>query len=273
MKRGEEGEKEMRQKLGQHFLTDVTVIDDMVGSLKLDTDVIVEVGPGKGVLTDELLKTGKPVVAVEWDELMVAHLLNRFATSDNFYLVHADIRKFDLIKYIKSLFPSFKTYSIAANLPYYLTSYFVRQTFEYQMLPTEMSLLVQREVAERITAGCHSSERSMLSVLSQTYSKPSIVRQVSRLAFNPPPEVESAVVLFDEISNPFKSREAERHYFRVVKAGFASKRKTIVNAIGAGLHLERAEAELILTKAGISSSVRAEDVAVGEWMALDKVVD
>jgi 16S rRNA (adenine1518-N6/adenine1519-N6)-dimethyltransferase len=261
----------MRQKLGQHFLTDVTVIDDMVASLKFDTDVLVEVGPGKGVLTDELLKTGKPVVAVEWDELMVAHLLNRFAASENFYLVHADIRKFDLITYIKGLFPSFKTYTIAANLPYYLTSYFVRQAFEYQVLPSQMSLLVQKEVAERITAECHSSDRSMLSVLSQTYSKPRIVRQVSRFAFNPPPEVESAVVLFDEIANPFKTREVERHYFRVVKAGFASKRKTIVNAIGAGLHLERGAAEELLNKAGIETSVRAEDISVEQWVALDTV--
>ena len=136
-----------------------------------------------------------------------------------------------------------------------------------------MSLLVQREVAERITAECHSSDRSMLSVLSQTYSKPSIVRQVSRLAFNPPPEVESAVVLFDEIANPFKSREDERHYFRVVKAGFASKRKTIVNAIGAGLHLGRNKVEELLNEAGIETNIRAEDVTVSQWKALDKVTD
>jgi len=262
----------MRQKLGQHFLIDTTVINDMVASLKFDADVVVEVGPGKGVLTNELLRQGKPVVAIEWDEAMVTHLLTRFAESDNFYLVHADIRQFDLIKYLKNTFPRMKTYLIAANLPYYLTSYFVRQAFEYQVFPSQMSLLVQKEVAERIVAECHSSERSMLSVLSQTYSQPRIVRNVSRLAFNPPPEVESAVVVFDKITNPFKTREEERHYFRVVKAGFASKRKTILNAISAGLHLERREAEKLLNKVGIDSGVRAEDVSIDQWRSVDKEV-
>ncbi|MFA6082546.1 MAG: 16S rRNA (adenine(1518)-N(6)/adenine(1519)-N(6))-dimethyltransferase RsmA [Patescibacteria group bacterium] len=258
----------MRQKLGQHFLNDLNVIKTAVINLPKPTDdlLVVEVGPGQGVLTRELLNAGYQVLAIEWDEELLASLQAEFSGQKRLHLINADIRTFDLVKQIKSL--KFSRYVIAANLPYYLSSYFLRSVFGYQLLPEKMVLLLQQEVAQRLAAEVGSKKRSTLSILAQSYCRPEVILSVPASSFTPPPKVTSALVEMDQIKNPFKSNEESKRFFRVVKAGFGEKRKTIINSLAGGMHLEKDEIGLMLSELKIDSTLRAEDLSIEQWRKL-----
>lgn len=261
----------MRQKLGQHFLTDESVLNKIIETYRPSGgEVIVEVGPGKGVLTERLLKLGQKVLAIEWDETFVINLKQKYANIANIRIENADIRHFDLVNCLKGMGEN--EYAVVANLPYYLSSYFIRQLFEYQILPKSAVILVQKEVAERLVAKPGSKTRSTLSVLAQIYSTVKIELAVSPNAFTPPPKVESAIVSFENIKNPFKSKDQEKGFFRVVKAGFSSKRKTLLNSLSAGLRVDRSEVEKKLNDVGIDPKLRAEDLTNEEWLKLENEI-
>ncbi len=261
----------MRQRLGQHFLKDQAVIEKIADSMTYKKgETIVEVGPGKGVLTAALLERGARVIAIEWDEQLAVDLIERFPDHQNLQVVQADIRSFDLIRHLKK--EKIAKYNIAANLPYYLSSFFLRQVFQYAVLPQHMVLLLQREVAERLVASPGSSDRSVLSVMTQLYSTQKIVQLVPASAFVPPPKVESAVVVFTEISNPFNSYNETKSFFRLIKAGFGAKRKTILNALSGGLHMEKSHIEQILSSIKIDPNVRAQDLTLEQWRALHQTL-
>lgn len=257
----------MRQKLGQHFLKDEDVLDKTIEYYNSVSDeIIVEVGPGEGALTDKLLQLKHKVVAIEWDEALYSYLRAKYSDNSSVEIINADIRHFDLVKYL--IDKKNTKYSVIANLPYYLSSYFIRQLFEYQVLPRSAIILIQKEVAERLTAKSGSKTRSVISVLAQIYSQPEIKFVVPATAFNPPPEVESAIIKFDNIANPFDSIEQRKLFFRVIKAGFSSKRKTILNSLSAGLAMSREVVEIILNNVCIKTDLRAEDLTNEEWFKI-----
>jgi 16S rRNA (adenine1518-N6/adenine1519-N6)-dimethyltransferase len=257
-----------RQKLGQHFLHDESVLDAIISAYCPTLgELIVEVGPGKGALTEKLLLLDQKVIGVEWDEEMLAVLRQKYSKDQNLILEHADIRHFNLINFIDGI--GYSDYSIVANLPYYLSAYFMRQLFEYSRLPRQAILLIQKEVAERVIAKPGTKTRSTLSVLAQVYSSPKINLIVPPTSFTPPPQVESAVVSFEKIKNPFVNKTQEKNFFRVVKSGFSSKRKTLLNSLSAGLHMERDEIAQILQNVAIDANLRAESISVDQWFKLE----
>lgn len=259
----------VRQRLGQHFLVDRSVIDTIVSVSSIGKhDIVVEVGPGKGILTKSLVDTGAHVIAIEWDAELAQKLLLQFKSKPNARVLNADIRTFDLMQYLHRQSGGQFSYRIVANLPYYLTSYLLRQVFSYEALPASMTLLIQREVADRIVAPAGSSDRSILSVLCQAYSDPHIVRLVSSSAFVPPPQVESAIIQFHHISRQLFTKMNEKKFFRLVKAGFSSKRKIILNSVAAGLGREKSDIAQGLEKAHILPTFRAEQLSLEQWKQL-----
>lgn len=260
-----------RQKLGQHFLNDQKVLNSIVDQLPPPGEqMILEVGPGKGVMTERMLSKGYSVLAVEWDSQLAESLTSKLSDNPKLLVVQADIRTFDVVSYLESIIGPSPQFSIAANLPYYLSSFFLRQVFEWRVLPKNMVLLLQKEVAERLCAKPGQTNRSILSIMAQSYSNPRIVLSVPRSAFYPPPEVDSAVIVFDQITDQFFSAIDRKKFFQLVKAGFSGKRKTLLNSLSGGLRLDKSRVESILNSAGIDSQLRAQDISNDQWLFIYK---
>lgn len=246
----------MGQRLGQHFLANdyyAKVLADAVAVREGET--IVEVGPGKGALTKHLLATGAPVIAIEKDESLALALPSLFSNS-RLAVTTGDVRDF---------VPPSSPYVVAANIPYYITGEIIRQFLEAERQPRAMALLIQKEVAERIVA--RNAKESILSLSVKVFGTPSVVIKVGKGNFNPPPSVDSAILLVQDISREnFASRDTERAFFDVVRTGFSSKRKLLSGNLskkydkGAVLHA--------FATVGLVEKVRAEDVALDQWLAL-----
>lgn len=248
-------------RLGQHFLKHGWAARALAyAAAPKDGETIVEIGPGKGILTKELLALG-PVVAVEKDEALVALLKETFAEdigSGKLRLIEGDVR--DVTP--QSLGVSTGAYILAANIPYYITGEIIRQFLTSDAPPRAMALLIQKEVAQRIT----SDKESILSLSVKAYGTPKIAEKVSRTHFSPPPSVDSAIILVDAISKDFFSDISEDDFFTVVRAGFASKRKQLANNLSVAYGREKAVAAM--TECGIAEKARAEEIHIGKWKEL-----
>ncbi|MSR79070.1 MAG: ribosomal RNA small subunit methyltransferase A [Candidatus Taylorbacteria bacterium] len=250
-------------KLGQHLLTNVGIARAVaVAAGVTNGDKVLEIGPGKGMLTKEILLLGGIVTAVEKDPGMVAVLREKFAEEicNSKLIIHeGDARDLTPDK----LFPK-GTYKIAANIPYYITGELIRSCLTAKNKPVSLALLVQKEVAVRIA---RSKKESILSLSVKAYGTPKYIKTVSRGSFNPPPSVDSAILAVYDISNKNFKKIAEKDFFRIVKAGFAQKRKTLAGNLKRALDINAVEA---LDAVGISEKVRAEDLTPEEWLALTK---
>lgn len=264
-----------RQRLGQHFLKDGAVIEQMLAvTPKRDDEIVVEIGPGQGVLTRALAARGDLVVAIEWDEELAARLAIQFRDHANVTMVQNDIRTFDLVGFLASISGGKALhYSIIANIPYYLTSYLLRQVFELKTLPSRMTLLMQKEVAERLCAAPGASECSVLTVMVQAYCRPQIVMHVPASSFTPPPRVESAVVAFRAISSAYFDDIDQKAFFRVVKAGFGEKRKRLANALAGGLHRDKQAMDALTKTLRFAPDIRAQELSLAQWKALYHAVE
>ncbi len=259
-----------RKSLGQHFLLDETHLARIVDAAELSAqDVVLEVGPGPGPLTERLAVHAAQVIAVEADLRMVDFLRTRLAHHTNLHLVHADILQFDPCT-IPSLLPTPYSvlptpYKTVANLPYYITSPVLRHLLETACPPELMVVTVQREVAERVVA--HPPDMSLLAVSVQLYAEGEIVGRIPPGAFYPPPQVESAILRLRRrpaLAVPLAAGEVER-FFDVVRAGFGQKRKQLHNSLASGLHLPAAEVNAALVRAGVDGRRRAETLTLAEW--------
>ena len=252
-------------RLGQHFLTGTWAAARLAEAVHVQTsETILEIGPGKGALTRELLATGEKVLAVEKDGALVEQLKQTFAAeidSGALKIVVADIRDFEPERFGLTA----GGYVLAANIPYYITCEIIRQFLETPAQPRAMALLIQKEVAERIIA--RDGKESILSLSVKAYGKPKIVAKVSRGNFSPPPSVDSAILLVGDISKKFFDDLDERIFFKVVKAGFSSKRKFLANNLSM---FGKAEAQQALNACGLSPKTRAEDVPLQEWGELTR---
>ncbi len=250
----------MGQRLGQHFLNAQWVARDLIASLSLlPHETILEIGPGKGALTKELLKTGRRVVAIEKDTHLVAELRATFTEeieSGLLTLIERDIRGFKPEEH--GLLN--QSYVLAANIPYYITGEIIRLFLEAKAQPRAMALLIQKEVAERIVA--RDKKESILSLSVKAYGTPRFVAKVPAGCFNPPPTVDSAILLISDISRTSFSDLTEEMFFLIVKAGFAAKRKQLGGNLGKVFGTKAAHA---LQTAHLDTSVRAEDLTLEEW--------
>ncbi|MHB1163301.1 MAG: 16S rRNA (adenine(1518)-N(6)/adenine(1519)-N(6))-dimethyltransferase RsmA [Minisyncoccota bacterium] len=244
-----------KQSLGQNFLMHARIAERIALTALLTPDAVVfEIGPGTGMLTRELLKCAKKVIAVEADYELFEKLQSDFASEiadGRLELSHGDLRAFDITTLPKG-------YALVANIPYYLTGEIFRMFLESENQPSTMTLLVQKEVAERIA---RQKKESILSLSIKAYSTPKYEFTVPRGAFSPAPKVDSAVLTLRGISRErFASREEEQRFFALVRAGFAHKRKFVRKNLS----------EAGFSAGDISEKARAEDLPLSAWLALAK---
>src|SRR3989338_4845683 len=233
----------MPTKLGQNFLVNKDIAKKIVEAAELKPDdVVLEIGPGKGILTEELAKKAGKVIAVEIDGNLVEILENKFKNKKNVEIIKGDVLQ--LTTYNLQL----TTYKIVANLPYYITSPVIRKFLESENPPSKMILMLQKEVAERIVAS--SGKKSILAVSVQYYAQPQVIFNVPRENFDPAPEVDSAVI-------HIKTLKQEN-----------IKTKTLINNLANSFHLEKKEVEEKLKRVGISSRTRAQELSVKDWKKL-----
>jgi len=251
-----------KKSLGQNFLKSKSVVVDILNASKLNSsDNVLEIGPGKGVLTEELLKNARTVIAIEKDGTLIEHLKEKFSCeikTKKLILIHGDILNVNLSPYKLQA----GSYKLIANIPYYITGQIFKLFLESNTCPSKMVLMVQKEVAERITA--KDKKESILSISVKVYGVPRLVKKIAASNFSPKPKVDSAILLIENISSPFKNIKEEKHFFEILKKGFAHKRKLLRNNLGCESG--------ILDKCGIDEKVRAEELSVKNWVCLSKKV-
>jgi len=263
-----------RKSLGQHFLVDREILEKVVSAAELSAnDIVIEVGPGLGVLTREQAKRAGSVIAVELDDRLVAILKQDLAAAKNVSVINEDILKIDpaaLIEKQKLNLPDLKdksdNYKVVANLPYYITSAVLRYFLEAPLKPQLMVVMLQKEVAEVIVA--EPGKMSLLSVSVQFYGKPEIVSYVPAESFHPAPKVDSAILRINVYPRPPIAFDDIDDFFGLVRAGFCAPRKQLVNTLAQGLGLSKPEALSLLDRADIIYKRRAETLSIEEWQRL-----
>ncbi len=251
------------KSLGQHWLRDRDVLAHIADCAELEADdAVLEIGPGLGTLTSELLRRSKKVIAVEFDEELARKLPAQFPGKD-LTVVQSDILSFDL-----SQLPA--GYKVVANVPYYITSKIVQLLMTADNKPTIAVLLVQKEVAERLAA--KPGNMSILAVSAQLFAEVSLGDVVGAEMFTPPPKVDSQVVILKTRSTPFLTDIPEKEFFRVVKAGFSAKRKMLRSSLSGGLSITKDQAEAYLNAAGIKPDDRAESLSLEQWQTLTRII-
>jgi len=251
------------KSLGQHWLRDRAVLSHIADCAKLTPDdTVLEIGPGLGTLTSELLRRAKNVLAVEFDGDLARKLPAQFP-GKNLEVVNQDILKFNL-----SQLPI--GYKVVANVPYYITSKIVQLLMTAKNKPATVVLLVQKEVAERLAA--QPGDMSILAISAQIYAEVSLGAVVPARLFTPPPKVDSQVVILKMRPQPLLNGVDEADFFRTVKAGFSAKRKKLRSSLAGGLSLDKNTVERLLAKAEISPDARAETLGLDDWMRLTKVL-
>ncbi len=249
-----------KKSLGQNFLKSGKALGDIVraGEVSAD-DIVLEIGPGKGALTEKLLETGAKVFAVEKDRDLIPLLSEKFANyiaSGKLELIEADILDFDPAAY--RLSPN--AYKLVGNIPYYITGAIIRKFLESDYQPTLAVFLVQKEVAERIVA--RDGKESILSISVKAYGAPHYIDKVPRRYFSPEPAVDSAIIHIDGISKRNFKDVSEQNFFTIVKAAFGQKRKTLAN----NLAIYRSPTSI--EELGIDPKARAEDLKLTDFFAL-----
>jgi 16S rRNA (adenine1518-N6/adenine1519-N6)-dimethyltransferase len=250
-----------KKKLGQHFLINRAVSKKILKASGIQPgDVILEIGPGIGNLTQELAREARKVIAVEKDRKMIEVLEKTTKGFKNIKIIQGDILKINSGDY--DLKPG--KYKIIANLPYYITSPVIRKFLESKNQPEKMVLMIQKEVAQRIVA--KPPNMSLLAISVQFYAKPEIITFISKGSFWPQPKVDSAII---QITDIHKNKKVSRdNFFKIVKAGFSQPRKQIINNFIRGLKADRKKVEQWLFKNSINPERRAETLELQEWLEL-----
>ena len=252
-----------KKGLGQNFLTSRNVLEEIVDAAEIDSSVI-EVGPGFGVLTSELAKHSDKVVTIEIDERLIDVLEYTLADCDNVKIVNADVLKLDLHRLIQEEFDGEKV-SLAANLPYYITTPIITKLLEEKLPLKNIVVMVQKEVAQRMAAKPSSKDYGAITVLCQYYTEPSVVTNVPASLFVPPPKVDSAVLKLKLREKPAVQVQDEKMFFRAVKAAFSQRRKTLLNCLCANFSLPKDEISALLENIGITPSRRGETLSLQEF--------
>lgn len=252
------------KSLGQNWLRDRDALAHIADCAELDKDdVVLEIGPGLGTLTSELLRRVKKVIAVEYDQNLAQKLPGQFPGKD-LTVINADILQFDL-----SSLP--ENYKVVANIPYYITSKIVQMLVSVKNKPSLAVLLVQKEVAERLAA--KPGDLSVLGISAQIYAEVSLGGVVSAELFTPPPKVDSQIVILKMRSESLLGDVNKEDFFRVVKAGFSEKRKKLKSSLANGLRLSKIDIENILHQVNINPDDRAENLSIDDWINLTIILN
>ncbi|HUS10085.1 MAG TPA: 16S rRNA (adenine(1518)-N(6)/adenine(1519)-N(6))-dimethyltransferase RsmA [Pyrinomonadaceae bacterium] len=264
------------KRFGQNFLTDQRTIQRIIDALQPHADeTIIEIGPGRGALTVPLLQRAGSLVAIEFDQNLIPLLTDKFSAQENFRLIQSDALTAD---FCAAIHPAASA-RVVANLPYNVATAILQRLIEQRQCLSEMVLMLQREVVERITAGPGSSERGYLSVFVQAYCETEKLFDVAPGSFRPAPKVWSSVVKLKSRPGPIPGVRDEKLLWQIVSAGFAQRRKTILN------NLRRAPgpvqdviknhggASIVLCRAGVELQRRAETLTIEEWFRLAQVLE
>ena len=246
----------VKKSLGQHWLRDKLILSHIANLAQIDSkDTILEIGPGLGNLTSHLLRYANNVVAVEYDEDLALKLPNQFP-GKNLTVKNGDILSFNL----NELPPNYK---VVANVPYYITSKIIKLLLTAKNKPSLSVLLVQKEVAIRLAA--KPGDMSILAISAQLFADVSLGDVVEAKYFTPPPKVDSQVVILKTKQESFLKNVTEKDFFKIVKAGFSSKRKKLRSSLSGGLDITKSEVENLLDSANIDPNMRAESLSMRDW--------
>lgn len=248
--------------LGQNFLLDSSVLDAMSDVAK--SGYVLEIGPGFGCLTYTLAEDKEKVVSVEIDKRLIPVLDYTLSEFDNVKVIEKDILKTDVKELIKEEFGEEKV-SVVANLPYYITTPIIAALLENELPIADITVMVQKEVAERISARPGSKDYGAISVMCQFYANPEIITVVPAVSFMPPPKVDSAVLRLDILDEPSVKCKNKDKFFKVVKAAFAQRRKTLLNCLSNGFGVDKEEMARILNEVGISPQIRGEKLTLEDF--------
>ncbi len=248
--------------LGQNFLINPSVCPRMAELCGVDEESgVLEIGPGMGVLTRELAKRSKKTVAVELDTRLLPVLAETLADYPNASVVQGDVMKLDLHRLLQEEFPGMRV-AVCANLPYYITSPVIMKILEEKLPITALTVMVQKEAAERICAKPGTRACGAVSAAVQYYAEPEILFQVSRGSFLPAPNVDSTVIRLNVRPQPPVELRSEKGFFRLVKAAFGQRRKTALNAVSAGMGLPKEQVAQAMERAGLAPNARAEQMTL-----------
>ena len=246
-----------KKSLGQNFLINPSVCPKMAESaVQNGEEAVIEIGPGIGVLTAELSKQAKNVVCIEIDERLRPVLSETLADCDNVEVIFGDCMKLDIAEIIEERFKG-KKVSVCANLPYYITSPIIMMLLEKRLPITSITVMVQKEAADRICAEVGSRESGAVTVAVNYYSEPEVLFRVSRGSFMPPPNVDSSVIRLDVLPEPPVKLNDEKGFFAFIKSAFAQRRKTLVNSVSAGGKWTKDDVKNALTAVGLDENIRA----------------
>ncbi len=257
-----------KKSLGQHFLTSQAALSKIADAAALEEgEAVIEIGPGKGVLTRTLLERGVRVVAVEKDEHLAAELESVFEESvrnGTLTITTNDIRNTDPETLLGS---NVSEYKLIGNIPYYITGLLLRTFLSGSHKPSRIVFLVQKEVAERVVK---AEKESLLSLSVKVYGTPSVKGVVKRGSFTPPPKVDSAILSIENIRNPFEDKKEEERFFSLIHAGFGQKRKRLMGNLAS--FYEIAHLEHAFRKCGLHRDTRAESVTLPDWICLTRTL-
>ena len=259
------------KKLGQNFLINEEIIENIVlGAEVSDTDLVIEIGPGLGSLTSELLKKAGKVVCIELDVNMIKVLEKRFNENPKFRLIHADVLKTNLEEIIQEEKEKYnlKQAKVVANLPYYITTPIIMKLLEEKIDIISITVMVQKEVAQRLTAMPGEEYTGAITYTINYYSKPSMMIDVPRENFMPAPDVDSAVMQLKILDNPSVGVQDEKLFFEIIKQSFMQKRKTLVNSLSSSGKIEKEKLLETLNKLGIDEKIRAEKLTIEQFAKL-----
>lgn len=252
-----------KKGLGQNFLCDETVVEDIINGTGITKETnVIEIGPGFGSLTASLIKAAKSVTSIEIDETLIPVLSDLFKECDNFTLINKDVLKFDLNEIIKDD----KTV-LVANLPYYITTPIITYLLEERFNLKSITVMVQKEVAERLVAKPGSKAYGAITCLIDYYTNAEIITEVGADSFVPPPNVDSAVVKMEILKEPRVKPKNERMFFNLIKASFNQRRKTFINGISnSGVtKLSKAEIQNLILSLGYDVNLRGETLSVEDF--------
>lgn len=260
--------------LGQNFLIDKNVLNKIVSASELnENSCVLEIGPGAGTLTQRLAETGARCTAVEIDKALLPILGETLAGFDNFNLINSDILKVDLKKLIKDEFDN-KPFHVIANLPYYITTPIIMQILESRLPVVSMTLMVQKEVADRMCATCGSKEYGALSVAVQYYTIPTVICRAEPHCFIPQPKVASSVVHLKVSPTPTVTVSDEKKFFAIVKSSFGQRRKTLLNALSKSPYFSanKDSVRSALVQMGVDENIRGEKLSISQFAKLSELL-
>jgi 16S rRNA (adenine1518-N6/adenine1519-N6)-dimethyltransferase len=254
-----------QKSLGQNFLTDTDILEQIVASAELDRDTcVLEIGPGAGTLTREIAREAHKVVAVEIDKNLIPLLTENTAEFDNVKIINNDILKLDLKALFAEEFEG-KKVKVVANLPYYITTPIIMKLLEEKPGEESIVIMIQKEVAERLTANAGTKAYGAITPAVNYYSAPSFVCYVPPESFVPPPKVWSAVIRLDVLDKPPVEVLDETHFFKLIKAAFGQRRKTFLNSASSLIGTDKEALREVLISLGLPETARGETFSLVDF--------